>query len=57
MPQLPIYYILELEISIGMRFMRKKLNIFMLKPPIYYILEWEIPTDANVNMAEKKRKK
>ena len=37
--------------------MRKKLNIFMLKPSIYYILEWEIPTDANVNMAEKKRKK
>ena len=57
MPQLPIYYILELEISIGMRLMRKKLNIFMLKPSIYYILEWEIPTDANVNMAEKKRKK
>ena len=37
--------------------MRKKLNIFMLKPPIYYILEWEISTDANVNMAKKKRKK
>ena len=39
MLQLPIFYILEFEVSIGMRAMRKKLNIFILQLPIYYILE------------------
>ena len=39
MLQLPFYYLLEQEISTGMRAMRKKLNLFMLQLPIYYILE------------------
>ena len=38
MLQLPFYYILEYKISVGMRAMRKKLNLFMLQLPIYYIL-------------------
>ena len=38
MLQLPFYYILEYKISVGMRAMRKKLNIFMLQLPIYYII-------------------
>ena len=42
MLQLPIYYILEQDISIGVRALRKKLNIFILQMPIYYILEQDI---------------
>ena len=38
MLQLPIYYILEKEISTEMRTMNKKPNIFMRQLPIYYIL-------------------
>ena len=38
MLQLPIYYILEKEMSTEMRTMSKKLNIFMRQLPIYYIL-------------------
>ena len=44
MLQLPIYYILEWEVSIGMRAMREKLNIFMLQLDLLHIrignLDW-----------------
>ena len=37
--QLSFYYVVEYEISSGIRATRKKLNIFMLQLPIYYMLE------------------
>ena len=45
------------EIWIGMRAMKKKLNIFMLQLPIYYILEWKISIGANADIAKTKREK
>ena len=39
MLQLPICYMLEQEISIGMRAMEKKLNILKLPLPIHHILK------------------
>ena len=55
MLQLPICYMLEQEISIGMRAMEKKLNILKLQLPIHHILEKEISTDANEDIAKTKR--
>ena len=57
MLQPPIYYVLEWEISIGMRAMRKKIEIFMLHLTIYCISEWEISRGANVDIAKMKTDK
>ena len=57
MLQLSFYYMLEQEILTGMRAMRKKLNILILKMPIYYEIEQEISTGANADIAKTKREK
>ena len=44
-------------VSIGIRAMRKKLNIFMVQLLIYYILELEISVGTNADIAKMKREK
>ena len=57
MLRVPIYYVLEQEVSIGMSAMRKKLKIFMLQLLIYYILELEVSIGTNEDIGKTKREK
>ena len=57
MLRVPIYYVLEQEVSIGMRAMRKKSKIFMLQLLIYYTLELEVSIGTNEDIGKTKREK
>ena len=57
MLRVPIYYVLEQEVSIGMRAMRKKSKIFMLQLLIYCTLELEVSIGTNEDIGKTKREK